>query len=174
MNRRSLIRRFWSLAAILPSLRTWAQTRDFPGDHVETLRALAGVVLPSSLGERRISEIADAFTACVRGYRAGAEMEHGYGLTRLRYKGPSPAPAYLRQLAALGENPLTRENVEAAIVEAKVDSLPAILDGRHVATDLMAFFFHSSEANDLCYKARIGRDDCAGLRGSDKVPTPLR
>jgi len=26
---------------------------------------------------------------------------------------------------------------------------------------------------DLCYQAAIGRDDCRGLEGSEKPPTPI-
>ena len=143
MTRRTLLRRLLSLAATLPipPLRAWAQTRDFPGDQSPTLRELAGVVLPSSLGERRIAAIGEAFAQWVRDYRPGVEMEHGYGFTRLRNKPPSPAPAYLRQLRALAAAPLTRSSVEAAITEAKVDNLPALPDGRHVAADLMCFLF---------------------------------
>lgn len=31
----------------------------------------------------------------------------------------------------------------------------------------MSFFYNSSEAYDLCYRAAIGRDRCRGLEGSD-------
>jgi hypothetical protein len=48
--------------------------------------------------------------------------------------------------------------------------LPRTPDGKHVASDLMAFYFNSSEANDLCYRAHIGRDECRGLAGSDREP----
>jgi hypothetical protein len=37
----------------------------------------------------------------------------------------------------------------------------------------MAFYFRSSDANDLCYRAQIGRDQCRGLAGSDRPPAPL-
>ena len=41
-------------------------------------------------------------------------------------------------------------------------------------SDLLAFFFRSSEANDLCYGAAIGRDHCRGLPGSEEAPAPLK
>lgn len=170
MYRRTLLR--W-LAAIAP-LRAWAQTASFPGDQEQTLRALAAIVLPSELGENGIERVVLTFAAWVREYRPGAEMDHGYGFTRLRSKPASPAPAYLQQLSDLrlkGDIASQRTAVEAALEQAKVTALPQTPDGKHVASDLMSFYFRSSEANDLCYRAHIGRDECRGLSGSEKEPT---
>ncbi len=116
----------------------------------------------------------------MRGYRAGAEMDIGYGPPRLPSKGPSPAPNYLRHLEALrqallsGDVDSKRQAVTAALEQAKVTDLPRTPDGRHVAADLMAFYFRSSDANDLCYRAAIGRDLCRGLDGSEQAPAPLK
>jgi hypothetical protein len=141
----------------------------FPGDHVEHLRALARVVLPSDVDA---PAVAAKFAEWVRGYRAGAEMDHGYGFTRLRTKPALAVANYTRQLAALGPQP-TADAVAAALKEAKVIDLPRTPDGRHVASDLMAFYFRSSDANDLCYRAAIGRDLCRGLSGSENAPKEL-
>jgi hypothetical protein len=167
MRRRTLLG--W-IASLAPA---WAQTATFPGAHAEALHALARVVLPSELGLAGLRVAVDGFARWVREYRPGAEMEHGYGFTRLRSKQPSPAPVYLRQLAALGPD-MTAESVGAALEEAKITDLPRTPDGRHVASDLMAFYFRSSDANDLCYRAAIGRDRCRGLAGSEKPPEALR
>jgi hypothetical protein len=35
----------------------------------------------------------------------------------------------------------------------------------------MAFYFQSSAANDLCYRAAIGREACRGLPGSEDPPS---
>jgi hypothetical protein len=161
-------RTFFRLLALVPGLRAWAQTAAFPGEHADTLRAIAKLVLPTEIDSARI---ADAFTIWVRDYRPGAEMEHGYGNTRLRVKPPSPAPGYWKQLAALRD--ATRDSIESALTEAKITDLPRTPDGRHVVTDLMAFYFRSSDANDLCYRSRIGRDQCRGLAGSERPPAPL-
>jgi hypothetical protein len=150
----------------------WAQAATFPGAQAGSLRALARIVLPSELGIAKIDAAAENFADWVRDYRAGAEMEHGYGFTRLRNKPPSPAPVYLRQLAALG-SAVTAEAVAAALDEAKIADLPRTPEGRHVAADLMAFYFRSSDANDLCYRAAIGRDQCRGLAGSERPPEAL-
>jgi hypothetical protein len=76
----------------------------------------------------------------------------------------------LRELRLTGDADLRRAAVEAALTQAKVTALPQSPDGRHVATDLMAFYFRSSDANDLCYRAHIGRDSCRGLAGSEQEP----
>jgi hypothetical protein len=51
--------------------------------------------------------------------------------------------------------------------------LPQSPNGAHIAADLLSFYFTSSDANDLCYQARIARDACRGLDGSDRPPAPL-
>jgi hypothetical protein len=106
-------------------------------------------------------------------------MDHGYGVTRLRVKASSPAPAYLAQLELLHQ-PLAdldpsarRRAVEAALERANVRDLPRFPDGRHIISDLLSFYFHSSDANDLCYRAAIRRDSCRELEGSDNPPPPL-
>ncbi|MBI3695885.1 MAG: hypothetical protein HY238_13725 [Acidobacteria bacterium] len=64
---------------------------------------------------------------------AGAELDHGYGVTRIRYQPASPAAAYLAQLEAL-RGPLLsadaeskRRAIEAALEEARVTELPRLL-----------------------------------------------
>jgi len=181
MRRRTLLRWIASLGSAirLTSLRAWAQTASFPGDQTPALGALAAIVLPSELGLEGIRAVARNFERWVREYRPGAEMDHGYGFTRLRNKPVSPAPAYLRQLEALvpaltsGDAASSRRAVEAALEEAKITDLPRSPDGRHIGADLMAFYFRGSDANDLCYRAAIGRDRCRSLAGTDNPPPEL-
>ncbi len=181
IRRRTLLRWVAGVGGLLrlPRVRSWAQAADFPADQNDTLHALAAVVLPAELGAAGIRRTADAFAGWVRGYHAGAEMDHGYGNTRLRSKGTNPAAGYLRQLQALhpalasGDLEAQRQAVTAALEQARIADLPRSPDGRQVAADLMAFYFRSSEANDLCYRAAIGRDLCRGLDGSEKAPAPL-
>jgi hypothetical protein len=164
----------------LSGVRVWAQAANFPADRNDALQALAAVVLPAELGGAGIDRTAEAFIRWVRGYRACAEMDHGYGATRLRSKGSSPAPNYLLHLESLrgallsGDMDSKRQAVTAALEQAKITDLPRTPDGRHIAADLMAFYFRSGDANDLCYRAAIGRELCRGLDGSEQAPAPLK
>jgi hypothetical protein len=182
IGRRTVLRWAACLAGVLrlSSVRAWAQATNFPAGEADTLHALAVVVLPAELGADGVHRAAEDFVRWVQGYRAGAEMDHGYGFTRLRAKGASPAANYLRHLEALhpillsGDADSKRVALTAALEQAKITDLPRSPDGRHVAADLMAFYFRSSDANDLCYRAAIGRDQCRGLDGSEQAPAPLK
>ena len=182
MRRRTLLQWLATAAGTLPfpTLRAWGQTATFPGKDAATLRALATLVLPAELGRDGSGRIAEKFERWVRDYRPGADLEHGYGFTRVRSKPPSPAPAYLAQLEALRE-PLAgtdavsrRKAIEAALEQANIKDLPRMPDGKHVITDLMSFYFLSGDATDLCYRAAIQRYHCRGLEGSDNPPPALK
>ena len=182
MRRRTLLQWLAAAAGTLPfpAVRAWGQAATFPGNDGATLRALAALVLPSELGRAGTDRIAEKFEHWVRDYRPGADMEHGYGFTRVRAKAPSPAPSYLAQLAALRE-PLAgtdaatrRKTIEAALEQANIKDLPRMPDGKHIVTDLMSFYFQSADANDLCYRAAIQRYNCRGLDGSENPPPPLK
>jgi hypothetical protein len=193
VRRRSLLAFAASALSTLPFLRSvsWvraaAASAAFPVEHDAVFAAVAAAVLPTSLGRARVDAVARSFRTWVEGYREGAELDHGYGHTRLHSTGPSPAAAYGLQLAALdraaradagtGFESLAPERqkalLEAALSSAGIDELPERPDGGHVAADLLAFFFRSAEANDVCYGAAIAREACRGLPGSDQPPKPL-
>jgi hypothetical protein len=149
-----------------------------------TLAAIGEAVLPSDADRK--AAVA-AFTAWIANYRQGADTDHGYGNTRVRSTGPSPARSYPAQIAALdvaakaegaagfAAASLIRRRaiVEAAIADAKIERLPARPTGAHIAADLMGHYFNSPAASDLCYRAAIGRDACRGLTGSDQRPAHL-
>lgn len=180
MNRRTLFH--YAVSCIpLQAVRAWAQTAAFPGPHEAALQQLAATVLPESLGRAVTDAVAVQFVRWVREYRAGAEMQTGYGTTRVRYKPASPAPKYLEQLAALStgawaENgsAARRAAIAEALQAANVNNLPFTPDGTHVASDLMAFYFLSPAANDLAYQAAIGKDQCRTLKNSGSMPAPLK
>ena len=148
------------------------------------LAAIAEVALPSEV-DRKAAVL--AFTAWIANYKEGADTDHGYGNTRVRSTGPSPARSYPAQIAALDAAAKAkgaagfaaasldqrRVIVEAAIADAKIDRLSARPTGAHIAADLMGHYFNSPAAQDLCYRAAIGRDACRGLPGSEKRPTDL-
>ena len=151
------------------------------------LLALAEVVLPSELSPVSRGEVVEGFVRWLRNYDADAEMDHGYGFTRLRRTGPSPAARYPvlialidRQTAAkVGQPNATFASAPLAMRRAIVeDSLRSVKGerlltrpGGNLIEDLMAFYFQSSAANDLCYRVAIGRDACRGLAGSDDPPS---
>jgi hypothetical protein len=150
------------------------------------LRAVAEAVLPTEVAAAARAELVDAFLRWIRNYREGAEMDHGYGFTRLRRTPASPAAKYPAQLTALDRAARARGSafetldlaarravVAAAIDAAKIERLPARPTGDHIATDLMAFYFYGEAANDLAYRAEIRRDSCRGLPGSESAPTRL-
>ena len=142
------------------------------------------MVLPGEIGGDGRARVVTAFVRWLRDYRAGADMDHGYGFTRLRRTPPSPMAKYAVQFAALEQRAgvqrfanlsvdARRVILEEAIAAAKIDRLPGRPDGGHIATDLMAFYFNSPEAHDLAYRAAIGRDACRGLEDSENRPKGL-
>ena len=153
----------------------------------EALRDLATVVLPASLGPVGLERVTIRFVAWLEGWEPGVPLEHGYGHPELRLTGASPAGAYVRQLedlqaaararggalSALGRE-AQRALVDAALATAGVKGLPARPNGQHVASDLMAFHFRSSEANDVAYQAAIHRQVCRPLSESIRRPAPLK
>jgi hypothetical protein len=152
------------------------------------LLPIAEVVLPGELGESGRREAVSAFVRWIRNYKEGADTDHGYGNTRIRQTGPSPVRSYPQHIAALDEaargrgaasfaaaSPdVRRALVAAALVSAKIERLPSRPNGAHVASDLMGHYFNSPAAEDLCYRAAIGRDSCRGLPGSEARPAPLK
>jgi hypothetical protein len=146
-----------------------------------TLGAIAEVVLPSE--SDRKTAVAD-FIRWIREYKEGADTDHGYGNTRLRQTGASPARNYPAHVAALDGEARARGArsfaaasledrraiVEAALTEAKIERLPGRPAGAHIAADLMGHYFASEAAANLCYRAKIDRDTCRGLQGSEKAP----
>ena len=144
------------------------------------LQALAVAVLPASLGKTRVDTIANQFEVWVAGYRPGAEMEHGYGVTRMAVKSASPLATYKSQLAAFGPGfeslslPARQQAVKDSIAAANITALPQAPTGQHIATDLMAFWFRSAEATDFCYQRSIRRYDCRGFQSAGQQPPPLK
>jgi hypothetical protein len=122
------------------------------------------------------------------GYRPGAEANHGYGTARIERLTADPRPQWQSQLAALDtEARRTRGQsfsalslgdrqalVRAALAgERGGDALPSPLAARHVAVALLAHFYDSAVATDLCYESQIGRHQCRPLDGRRQPPVPL-
>lgn len=190
MTRRLWLRLVGAVAAALPltSVRAFAWAQSASALNTATLDAVAEVVLPSALSAGERGYAVSAFVEWVAGYRPGADAGHGYGNTRLRRTGPSPASAYPDQLAALeaaarAEGAASfpalaldarRRLIEAALTApARVTQLPSRPNGAHVVADFMGHFFHGQAGYNLAYRAAINREDCRGLDGSDTPPPPL-
>ncbi len=188
MKRRTLLQWIASTAAILPldRIRLFAQPRELTPDAIATLHEIAATVIPASLGAAQIRDTANKFVVWTRGYREGVPLEHGYGHPRLRRSPASPVPVYIAQLAALDaaarakggrwsalDLEARRALLDASLAKANVRTLPARPSGQHVVSDLMAFYFRSSEANDDCYRAAINREVCRPIAITTRKPAPL-
>ena len=194
MTRRTLLRWAALLATTWPlsSLKVLAVARRQPTrltlEHAATLRAVADVVLPSTLSTEDRQLAVTVFLDWVANYREGAEVGPGYGSPRLRTTGPPPTAGYPAQLAALeaaaragGAASLNAASLEArrGIIEAalttpqRITQLPARPNGAHVVADFMGLFFHGQQGYNLAYRAAINREECRGLAGSEKAPGGL-
>ena len=152
-----------------------------------TLDALAEAVLPSTLGRAGARKAAATFRAWGAGYREKAELVHGYGTSRLRASGPTPVTRWASQLDDLDARARSehqrpyrdltitdRESiVRAALQGERLDRMPSIAGAGHVAIALIAHFYESPAAMDLCYGARIGRQTCRPLAAQARKPLPL-
>ena len=186
MRRRDALHTLATAAAALPLMRVPLEAQDLNADQVFVLRDVAATVLPSAIGRKGQDEAVDNFLRWIRDYKEGVPLSHGYGEPRLVKSGPSPARGYAAQIASLaaaakgrggrfGALPIDdrRLVLEDAFRTAGVQNLPLRPDGKHVVADLMAHYFRSSAANDLCYNARIGRNTYRAIRVTTVRPAPL-
>jgi hypothetical protein len=164
MQRRSFFKTVFTGALAFVGVRRARAQQLEPG-----IRELAMVVLPSGIDK---SKAADEFVAWIGNYKAGAQIASGYGHPRTQVTGPNPSAHYGEQLRALG-SPITKESVAKAIEAAGVDRIPQHPNGKHVASDMLAFFFASSDGEDFLYGAAVKRDDCRGLATSGQRPAKL-
>ena len=177
------------LAGLIPAAaivrRAHAASITYLAAAPDTLNALGGAVLPSELGSALTAQVVAGFRRWIDGYRENAELNHGYGNSRLRFSGPTPATRWAKQLddldasarAAHGSSfaSLTiaqRQELVRPLIAAE-RGIPSNPDGAtHIALALLGFFYGSSLANDLCYEAAIGKNTCRPLSDSPKHPMP--
>ena len=180
-----------SLAAALPLTVLVRRAHAAAVIHLEsdpaTLDALAAAILPSELGRTGIAKAARDFRDWGAKYHESAELVHGYGTSRLRSTGPTPLTRWTTQLDELeAQSRSTHQRrfseltvaqrsdlVRAALQGQRLDRVPPIVDANHVAVALLAHFYDSSAANDLCYGAQIGRQTCRPLSASSRKPLPV-
>jgi hypothetical protein len=151
------------------------------------LRALGEAVLPGELGPSGLERAVSAFEHWLSGYREGAELLHGYGSGEIRRTGPSPAlrwSSQLRQLEATAQKAHGASLAQLSIAERQAlvrsalegppsNSLPPVDRAAHLSLGLLAYFYLSPAATDLCYQAQIGDTSCRPLSDSERRPLPL-
>ncbi len=183
LPRRRLLQSALAGLALRSSSRAAAAQTPFGDGDRPRLVALADAVLPQELGAEGRARAVDQFLRWTRDYKAGADRDHGYGMTALRTLPASPAEQYPAQLADLDRRAggaftslalAERQRVaREAIAAAAVRDLPSRPSGGHIATDLMSHYFHGAAANDRAYGRAIGRGACRALGGSDARPAVL-
>jgi hypothetical protein len=151
------------------------------------LAALGAAVLPAELGAEGTRLAVADFQRWMDGYRPGAEANHGYGTGTIQRLPADPRPRWRTQLAVLDADArrahgrsfpaLTLANrqaiVRAALTAERGESLPTAASARHIAVAMLAHFYDSTTATDLCYEARIGRQQCRLLAAGAQQPVPL-
>lgn len=153
------------------------------------LEAVGRIVLPmSSLGEKGLGGVLLRFDRWLRGLEPVAEFEHPYLWTDEIQYGPShPGPLWASQLEALKleaqkrygrpYTELPQQEQERILRRQLPKDVPAEIppaeSAPHVAIGVLAFFYSSSQANDLCYRAAIERHTCRGLDAAPERPAPL-
>ena len=151
----------------------------------ESLRAIGTAILPSRLGAEGVVRVANAFQRWLAEYRPGAELLHGYGTDEIRAASEGPADRWQQQLGELQERShrefgaglsevraeRLRELIRGQLVNESITTFPAPARARHVAVGLLAFFYASPEATDLCYDASIRKNACRPLSQVSEEPT---
>ncbi len=151
------------------------------------LAAMAEAVLPGELGPDGRATATGAFVEWLAGFEPVAERPHPYLTPEITYGPPDPAPGWNAQLAALELEALRRQGRPFAELElgerrslvrrqlgADGPELPDPARARHVAVGLLAHFYESAAANDLCHGTRIGKNTCRGLEVLEGGQPPER
>lgn len=189
-NRRTFLKQSAVLlpgGALLPrTLRAQAGPRRVLD--VAMLRGVGRVVLPAGeLGADGVERVVSQFAGWLEGFEPVAELNHGYLTDEIEYAPPDPAPRWGAQLEALaleGERRFGRsfdrltpmqqaDLIRRSIGDEDLRDVGNATEARHVAVGLMAYFYATAEANDLCYHAEIGRHACRGLGEASQRPRPL-
>ena len=153
----------------------------------ELTRALGRALLPSELGTAGIERVVGEFQQWLDRYEADAELNHGYGTGEIAYTPADPTPRWQAQLEALNaeaqrrssvsfielDTDTQRDIIRQHIADDRIDRLPRAYRARHVAVGLLAYFYSTPEATDLCYQAAIGKNNCRPLRRSPDKPISL-
>lgn len=148
-----------------------------------TLRAVAAAVLPAELGADGRERAVTAFERWSDGLEPVAELSHPYLVPETRYSGPDPRPGWAAQLQGLEKECRARHGTDLADLDAAGrrqllargvgqagPGLGSPANANHVAVALMAHFFASPVATDMCYRRTIAKQQCRGLEGAGGEP----
>lgn len=152
----------------------------------ETLRAVAEAVLPGELGDDGRERAVRAFERWSEALEPVAELSHPYLVPEIRYSGPDPRPGWAAQLEGLEKECGSRYGV--SLSDLDISGRRALLEGPlgeagpdlgapqnadHVALALMAHFFGSAIATDICYGRAIRKELCRSIEGAEDEPAAL-
>jgi len=192
--RRTFVARLAGVVASWPvfarSTRALAPTRGHDIDaqpNATALAALGDAILPAELGPQRMTRAVSEFERWMANYQPGAEANHGYGTGKIERLPADPRPSWRAQLDALDAEArrasgqsfarLSRERrrslLRTALAGERGESFPNPLLARHIALALLAHFYESPSATDLCYDAEIGRQQCRPLSAQRDQPVTL-
>jgi hypothetical protein len=151
------------------------------------LHALGHAVLPSELGPEGRDRVVAQFQAWLREFPGGVELSPGWGSAAIRHGPPDPGPRWTAQLEDLQEaarrefqtsfatlsraQQLSLVSSELSGIEVRGVGSPA--EARHVALGLLAFFYRTPEATNLCYRAEIHPEACRPLATAGEKPAPI-
>ena len=190
IDRRGFVR---SVAAAVPAAALIRPAASEPHESIalplddELLRALGEVVLPSELDAATLTRVIGDFQIWLEAYEPNAELNHGYGTGEIRHTPNDPAPRWESQLGALESEAQSRLNrsfgtadvesrrqiVRAQLSNDDTSRLPRAHTAQHVAIGLLAYYYATPEATDLCYGRAIGKNGCRPLARSPEEPAPL-
>ncbi len=173
-------------AIIRPSSSDTRKSIVLPLDD-ELLRALGEAVLPTELDAATLTRVIADFQTWSEAYDPNAELNHGYGPGDIRYTPDDPTLRWESQLTALESEAQRRSggSLGTADVEQRRDIVRAQLAGddtsrlprahtaRHVAIGLLAYYYATPQATDLCYGRAISKNSCRPLARSPEEPAPL-
>ena len=149
------------------------------------LRAVADVTLPvGALGPDGVADAVRGFQAWLQGFEPAAELDHPYLTGELRYGPPHPGPRWSAQLEAMDLESQRRSGTALSDLtdEERSEVIERVLGGGsgdlpgdparadHVVVGLLAWFYGTSQANDLCYGAEVGRHLCRGIQSLPQEP----
>ncbi len=166
------------------SLVGCARQQGFDRSHVV---CLGEAVLPDEIGAEGGARISDEFITWITNYSSGAELNHAYGSSNLSFTGNLPTARWMDQLQQL--DVMAKDRFSRSLIESSNDERRELLRdilaefpgarledparAEHVAIGLLAFFYRTSEATDLAYRASIKKRQCRPLDDSAGQPVSL-